>query len=257
MEVSYPEGGYDSCFSVEDHSFWFRERNNIIKYVVAQYSNRGVFLDVGGGNGFVTKALEELSLQIKPVLVEPGKQGCKNAEIRGVKEIHNKALSELQEYHQVENIGLFDVVEHIKDDKSFLSEMHSRLYSGGKLFITVPAYQGLWSMEDIDAGHFRRYSLGSLSKLLEATGFHIEYSSGFFISLIPLIFFFRRIPFKMGIQLSNPERDHKEGLPAQILTKVLRLELKLIKLFGRFNFGASLVICASKKNDEKNHLIRT
>lgn len=57
--LSYPENGSDSCFAVEDESFWFQHRNVVLRHLVQQFSPEGVFLDVGGGNGCVTKALQD------------------------------------------------------------------------------------------------------------------------------------------------------------------------------------------------------
>ena len=52
--------------------------------------------------------------------------------------------------------GLFDVMEHIENDISFLRSINYILLTGGYLFITVPAYNFLWSKEDTLACHFRR-----------------------------------------------------------------------------------------------------
>ncbi len=55
--ISYPEEGNDACFQVEDSSFWFKHRNACIAKVVENYKPEGMFLDVGGGNGFVSSML--------------------------------------------------------------------------------------------------------------------------------------------------------------------------------------------------------
>lgn len=48
--VSYPEEGYDSCYKIEDVSFWFRHRNNCIIEVAKNILNTDDFIfDVGGG----------------------------------------------------------------------------------------------------------------------------------------------------------------------------------------------------------------
>jgi hypothetical protein len=36
---------------------------------------------------------------------------------------------------------------------------------------TVPAFSFLWSEEDVLAGHFRLYTLSSISKVLKSSGF--------------------------------------------------------------------------------------
>jgi hypothetical protein len=54
--VSYPEEGNEACFEVEDHSFWFRHRNDCIRELVRNFQpkGKGPIFDVGGGNGFLT-----------------------------------------------------------------------------------------------------------------------------------------------------------------------------------------------------------
>lgn len=82
QDVSYPEDGYNRCFQIEENSFWFNHRNKCIISVVEQYPPRGFLFDVGGGNGFVSLALQKEGF--KTVLVEPGISGVQNAKSRGL-----------------------------------------------------------------------------------------------------------------------------------------------------------------------------
>ena len=152
--VSFPEEGNHACFQLEDDSFWFRHRNRCILNAVKKYPVEGVFLDIGGGNGYVTKMLQENGYET--VLIEPGLAGCINAKSRGLGKIINAALEDVKfsELAEVGAIGAFDVVEHIEDDIAFLSSCYDVLDVYGKLFITVPAFQSLWSEDDVFAGHF-------------------------------------------------------------------------------------------------------
>ena len=51
QSISYPSEGNESCFLVEDHSFWFKHRNNCIVSVVKSYppEDKGTIFDIGGG----------------------------------------------------------------------------------------------------------------------------------------------------------------------------------------------------------------
>ena len=42
--VSYPERGNDACMQIEDNSFWFKHRNNIIAESVKNFNQGRVFL---------------------------------------------------------------------------------------------------------------------------------------------------------------------------------------------------------------------
>ena len=84
-DISYPDEANELCFRLEEDSFWFRHRNNCIIEMVKQFLPGGPLFDVGGGNGFVARMLEENN--IEAVLVEPGEKGVANARKRGVKNI--------------------------------------------------------------------------------------------------------------------------------------------------------------------------
>src|ERR1039458_6087671 len=75
--VSYPEEGNALCFSVEDSSFWFGHRNRCILAAIKLFPPPGALFDVGGGNGYVARAIQESGLEV--VLVEPGLAGVRNA----------------------------------------------------------------------------------------------------------------------------------------------------------------------------------
>ena len=53
--VSYPEKGNAASSVFEDRSFWFRHRNSCIIAQVRRFAGEEVFLDIGGGNGYVAK----------------------------------------------------------------------------------------------------------------------------------------------------------------------------------------------------------
>jgi len=75
--VSYPEEGNEVFLQIEEDSFWFNHRNNIIADSVQKYSPNKTFFDIGGGNGFVAKRLQNDG--INTILIEPGKSGAMNA----------------------------------------------------------------------------------------------------------------------------------------------------------------------------------
>ena len=91
-EVSYPGEGHASCLAVEEASFWFRHRNNCILEVIKRLPPATPFFDVGGGNGYVAKALQDAGLEV--VVVEPGATGALNARRRGVQHVIRASLED-------------------------------------------------------------------------------------------------------------------------------------------------------------------
>ncbi len=80
---------------------------------------------------------------------------------------------------------LFDVLEHIEDEKTFLRRILDLLTAGATVAVTVPAWQSLFSEHDRFLHHFRRYRRGQLVKVLTATGLEVKDSGHLFTSLLP------------------------------------------------------------------------
>jgi SAM-dependent methyltransferase len=249
-KISYPDEANEMCFHIEETSFWFRHRNNCIIEVVKQFPPKGIFFDIGGGNGFVAKELQENG--IETVLVEPGEIGVANARKRKLKHIICATLENAGfKSHTLSTVGLFDVVEHIEDDKAFLKLVFELLEPGGRLYITVPAFNFLWSGEDDYAGHFRRYTIKNLRKILQEIGFHIEYTTYIFSVLPVPIFLFRSLPNRLKLlPKRNSEETHKHehsqpgGMMGRLLRKTLNIERQRIRHKKRVPFGSSCLIAA-------------
>jgi len=251
-QVSYPENGNEICFQLEEESFWFKHRNDCIVEAVLKYCPKNVFFDIGGGNGFVSERLQKSG--IPTVLVEPGIQGCINAKKRNVQPVICSTLDNASfNKNTLPSIGLFDVVEHIENDASFLSQAFTLLRDDGYIFISVPAFMALWSDEDVKAGHFRRYRTQDLENVLTRLGFTIEYSTYIFSVLPVAVFLFRVIPTKMGLirkpgSLNEHKKDHRarKGIVNFLLERLWRYEVKSIKRGRRIPIGGSCFVVARK-----------
>ena len=88
--VSCLEKGNDIFYCIEESSFWFNHRNKVLEVLMRKYDPGSFILDVGGGNGFVTKAIQDKRYDV--CLIEPGKEGVINAKNRD-KPIHQKLAS--------------------------------------------------------------------------------------------------------------------------------------------------------------------
>lgn len=255
-EISYPDDGNDLCLEVEDHSFWFRHRNNCIIEMIRNYppQKKGPIFDIGGGNGYVSKAIMDAGWDA--ILVEPGLSGAKNAKKRGVSHVVCATSQSAKLKHgTLPAIGVFDVVEHIENDIGFLKHLWELLPPGGMIYLTVPAYQSLWSLEDEDGGHFRRYTLKSLEVKLEQSGFSVKYSTYFFTFLPFIIFLFRTLPYRFNLlkkanNYTRRKNDHsiRQGLHKKVLKFIMNLEIIIISKKNKIYHGGSCLISATKRN---------
>jgi 2-polyprenyl-3-methyl-5-hydroxy-6-metoxy-1,4-benzoquinol methylase len=252
-EISYPKEGNSLSFQIEEKSWWFQFRNKFIASYVMKYAPNATFWDIGGGNGFVSKELQENG--ITTILVEPGIEGANNASNRGLNHIFCATLEELHvNAAMIESAGLFDVLEHIENAHEFLSEINNSMQKEGKLFITVPAYNFLWSVDDDYAGHFKRYTLNSLNQTLDTAGFEMVKSTYFYSVLIIPIFFFRTLKQKIkGTKkqdvnnLAKAENEHgDQGILVNIMKPIWKFELWMINKGIHIPFGASCLIVAKK-----------
>ncbi len=247
--ISYPEGGNQACFDLEDSSFWFKHRNACITMAARTFPplNNGPIFDIGGGNGFVSCGL--IKAGFETVLVEPGPFGAANGKSRGIPDVICATTSDAGFKDSTLNgVGLFDVIEHIENAGEFIASIKNLLKPAGRLYATVPSYSALWSEEDLLAGHFRRYSLASICSLIEGAGLKVNYATYFFRPLPVPIFLLRSLPHRLGIKRTphkEAAKDHKAGGGAALMESLLKREVRNIGLSKPMSFGASCLIVAS------------
>jgi SAM-dependent methyltransferase len=247
-QVSYPEDGHRNAMEFEDSSFWYRHRAAVITSLVQRFPSHGCVFDVGGGNGHVARALRDAGLEA--VVVEPGADGARAAFDRGLAPVVN-ATTESAGFREatLPAIGIFDVLEHIQDDKAFLRHLHGLLVPGGRLYVTVPAYRVLWSVDDERAGHHRRYVASGLGSVAAAAGFEVDFTSYLFAVLPLPILAFRTIPSRLGRRSAEGSRAAEHGLPGGPLGAAVRWtfdrELRRLRS-GRVPFGASVAMVATR-----------
>jgi 2-polyprenyl-3-methyl-5-hydroxy-6-metoxy-1,4-benzoquinol methylase len=248
-QVFYPETGNEGSFEIEGDSFWFEHRNNCILAAMQMFSPPGTVFDIGGGNGFVALGIKNAGIEV--VLVEPGFEGVRNARVRGLTTIICPTLEDAGFLkHTIPAIGIFDVLEHIEDDTAFLNTLRSLLVQGGRIYITVPAYDFLWSIEDDFTQHHRRYTTQALSAKLKKASFAVEFATYIFAFLPIPIFFARTIPSKLrikkAIRLENAVNQHENthGLAGRLLSLTLDTEIKALKKKRTIPFGGSCLVVA-------------
>jgi SAM-dependent methyltransferase len=252
-------GGYDPSFfdrlaEVEDRHFWFRARNELILGMARRMSLRlepcEFVLEIGCGTGNVLRVLEAAFPHSKLVGLELWREGLKHARTRSRAHLVAADIRNSPFRKQFDMVGMFDVLEHIAEDQATLGLVHNALRPGGKLLLTVPAHQWLWSYFDEAACHCRRYSAGGLRHKLETAGFRVEFISQFMACLLPIVWVYRKLNGFKRNAASAQDRSSQEFrlLPVvnSVLTWLLSLEAKWIYRGHSVPLGTSLVVVARK-----------
>jgi 2-polyprenyl-3-methyl-5-hydroxy-6-metoxy-1,4-benzoquinol methylase len=249
-DVFYPGLFNEWCALLEENSFWFKHRNRCIVEIVKHFPPPGPIFDVGGGNGYVSIGLQKAGFEV--VLIEPNIQGIQCARSRGLPSVIHSTVEDAQfKPASVPAFGGFDLLEHIKDDVEYLEYLKSLLVENGRIYLTVPAFNLLWSLEDDISEHMRRYTLPRLVSKLKSVGFTIDFASYFFWWLPLPIFLFRTIPSKFKrnqmINLEELENQHQmpQGFSKKIIDYLLDIEFKRFQKKQPAPFGGSCLIAAT------------
>ena len=146
-------------------------------------------------------------------------------------------------------ITAFDVIEHIEDDNTALSNINQMLNKDGVLIVSVPQYKFLWSKLDEILKHKRRYSRQELVSKLKNNGFEILYSTSFIFVLFPLMLISRLLDNGRKQSQSDEQALEKRvkfsGVLNAILGALTRIDEGLISLGISLPSG-TLVVVARK-----------
>lgn len=137
-------------------------------------------------------------------------------------------------------VCMFDVLEHIDDDRAALAAVRQLMVPNGRLVLTVPAYRWLWSSHDIHLHHRRRYTRSELRRLAEEVGFDCIRISYFNTLLLPLLALTR-----LGNSLFKSRSAVGTAIPVRpvnvLLQKIFGCERFLLPYID-FPVGASLYV---------------
>ena len=254
VELHYPDEAHQILADIEERSFWFRHRNRVILWMAQRYPCDGPLLDVGGGNGFQSLALQNVLPSV--VMVEPGPDGCRIARARGVRRVVQGQLQDLGlQPDSVGGVGLFDVLEHVRDAPALLRESARVLREDGRLYVTVPAFRVLWNEEDDFARHHRRYTVDTLRAEVESCGLAVDRCAYFFQPVFLPMLILRALPYRLrrrrgALRADAPARTAGHALPGsveRIVMWFLDREQRTLANGDSPAFGSS-VLCVAQKH---------
>jgi SAM-dependent methyltransferase len=251
-------GGYDPSFfdqlaSIEEQHFWFRARNrlihNLAKKISSHLKHGYRVLEVGCGTGNVLRTLRDACPDGMVVGLELWFDGLLHAQKRSAGFLVQGDVRQFPFNKQFDLIGMFDVLEHIHEERQTLASLSEILAPGGRLLLTVPAHKFLWSYFDEAAHHCRRYSSAEIRDKLTTAGFEVEFLSQFMAFIFPIVWLLRKLT---GLRKSSDAKllasQEFRVVPVanQILTVILDLEARWVARGYALPIGTSLVVVARK-----------
>jgi SAM-dependent methyltransferase len=136
---------------------------------------------------------------------------------------------------------MLDVLEHLPDPEGALRHAGTLLEPGGRLVVTVPAFDWLWTHHDELNRHFVRYSRRTLRQAAERAGLRVEEMRYFFHWTVPA-----KLAVRAKERLLGP--GGPENVPAAPVNRALYLLSRAEQLaLGRLRLpvGTSLLaVCA-------------
>lgn len=252
----------DTLFEMEDGSWWFQYRGKMILTLMNKYFSRAsLTLDIGAGNGYTSAHAKRVGYKIG--IMEPSVSGCRHAVKRGLRTVLCGELSEDSVADGgIEQAMLLDCLEHIEEDAAMLGLLGRKMKKGGRLLLTVPAFNGLWSSADDYAGHFRRYTCPELERKLSDAGFTVLQSSYFMSFLYLPILVVRVWMERLGLIQKSGKRTEEEAkkirqkqfvstgkVTNMVLRWLGRTERRWLKKGRKIPFGSSVILVAENKKE--------
>lgn len=240
----------------EDRHWWFATRTwSLMNLLDVNVPRRdGNILDIGCGAGNMIHHLSRYG-RVQGIEIDPRPVAI--AQARGYDVRLGDATRAIPfPDASFDLVTALDVIEHVDDDRAILREAYRVLRPDGTLAITTPAFQWLWSYNDVLNAHKRRYTPRELRERVERAGFRIRrLTFGHFMVFpisAPLIILRNRSDKKTDLSSHHFEDNayQVEMEPVSpwlntLLRGVGRVESAMI---GRVNlpFGTSLICIANK-----------
>lgn len=236
---------FDRMAEFDNSHWWYQGRRKILDAVISDHvklPDQAHILEVGCGTGHNLHMLARHGVVDALEIDDTAREIASQRLGRPVADAPLPALPGVKRNHY-EMIGLFDVLEHIEDDVSALTELGKCLSPTGKLLLTVPAFPWMWTAHDEIHHHHRRYSKAALQKAIAEAGLKVEMISSFNSILFPVAAISRLWNKVTRKTVSD------DGQPAPIINGVLKHVFAIERyLVGRVPMppGVSLMVIASR-----------
>ena len=179
---------YDRMAELDSKHWWYRARREILAKLidrkVAPPKNARI-LEIGCGTGHNLAMLGRFG-SVEAIEIDEAARTVATKRLGSP--VGDAPLPELTGIGEgsYDLVAILDVLEHVKDDREALASIARKLKPGGRILITVPAFQWMWSAHDVVNHHHRRYSKQTLARVVEEAGLKLHFLGYFNSLLFPL-----------------------------------------------------------------------
>ncbi len=218
--------------------WWYVARARLLEVALAgDVPDGGLLVDIGSADGpsvsWLDRRVRRLPLDIDPSGLPQGGLCASATSLPFANGV-------------LDAVSAFDVIEHFSDEVELLAELHRVVRPGGRLLLSVPAYQWAWSSHDEAAGHHRRYTRRRLVAALAAAGFTPDRVTYAFAATLP---FFAADRLKERLLGVPAQRVGVGSLPPwfeRLLLRCTRVDEWLLRTIN-VPFGSSILASAVRR----------
>ncbi len=232
--------GRPGSASIEQPQYWwYRARADLLRAALSDFAvDTGRVLDVGSADGPSVGWLrgdQHVTVDLDPRGLRPGGG------------VNGSALALPFRDGVFDLVSAFDVVEHCDPEAVVMAELGRVLRPGGRLLLSVPAYEWAWSDHDVRAGHVRRYTRPRLVAAVERAGFVVLRATYGFSGVFPMFAAERLVRRVRGGSARGDDQRLPEPGPAaeHALLALSRAEARWLGSHD-VGFGSSVFLAAGK-----------
>lgn len=181
---------FEHMLKTQDIHWWFKGKRRILQKIIEKEVFSGTpcdILEVGCGTGSNLPMLAAFGNVTALELDDYAREHLASRSLVSVSKGWLPDGMEAVYGKHFDLVCIFDVLEHIERDEDALAALRNYVRPGGRLLLTVPAYQWMFGAHDRMLGHYRRYTRGRLRELCLRQGYEILYAGYINVLLFPLM----------------------------------------------------------------------
>jgi len=230
---------------IEEDHWWFVGKRLILRALFEPEVEQERVLDLGCGTGGI---LRHWAQRCRCVGIDVSELALEISRRKGVRALARGDLNRLPfRDHSFDTVLALDVLEHLDDDVRFLAGASRVCAPGGRMILSVPAFQLLWSKHDESFLHKRRYTARQLERVVRRAGLIPERTTYTNFWVFPVAAVWRLISYRLGVGRFAPRTDFWK-LPRplnQLLVGIYRLEARMLR---RVNLPVGVsAVCVARK----------